>query len=184
GLVSGFTIGPHDVRLLFGGGNPGVAYNFDDPIFGNFDHSAYHDWVMDVKVGTGAYTVTVDNSIVLNGIGETTLLPNQVRFGDGSSNGRAESELTSLSLTSSNSKIIDLKFDSLPTAQGWSLDTTAGVEEANVFSVANGVLTMNTLGEDYDVGAMYFSAVPIPAAAWLFGSGLLGLVGIARRKKA
>ena len=26
------------------------------------------------------------------------------------------------------------------------------------------------------------SAVPIPAAAWLFGSGLLGLVGIARRK--
>jgi len=28
------------------------------------------------------------------------------------------------------------------------------------------------------------AAVPIPAAAWLFGSGLLGLVGVARRKKA
>jgi len=27
------------------------------------------------------------------------------------------------------------------------------------------------------------SAVPIPAAVWLFGSGLLGLIGIARRKK-
>ena len=26
------------------------------------------------------------------------------------------------------------------------------------------------------------SAVPVPAAAWLFGSGLLGLVGVARRK--
>ena len=26
-------------------------------------------------------------------------------------------------------------------------------------------------------------AVPVPAAAWLFGSGLLGLVGVARRKK-
>ena len=26
--------------------------------------------------------------------------------------------------------------------------------------------------------------VPVPAAAWLFGSGLLGLVGVARRKKA
>jgi len=30
-----------------------------------------------------------------------------------------------------------------------------------------------------DVGA-----VPVPAAVWLFGSGLLGLIGIARRKKA
>ncbi len=27
-------------------------------------------------------------------------------------------------------------------------------------------------------------AVPVPAAAWLFGSGLIGLVGMARRKKA
>lgn len=26
--------------------------------------------------------------------------------------------------------------------------------------------------------------IPVPAAAWLFGSGLLGLVGVARRKKA
>ena len=30
---------------------------------------------------------------------------------------------------------------------------------------------------------LVFSAVPIPAAIWLFGSGLLGLVGMARRKK-
>lgn len=28
------------------------------------------------------------------------------------------------------------------------------------------------------------SAIPVPAAVWLFGSGLLGLVGVARRKKA
>ena len=28
------------------------------------------------------------------------------------------------------------------------------------------------------------AVVPVPAAAWLFGSGLLGLVGMARRKKA
>lgn len=28
------------------------------------------------------------------------------------------------------------------------------------------------------------TAVPVPAAVWLFGSGLIGLVGMARRKKA
>ena len=33
---------------------------------------------------------------------------------------------------------------------------------------------------DFSPGAV----VPVPAAIWLFGSGLLGLIGIARRKKA
>jgi hypothetical protein len=28
------------------------------------------------------------------------------------------------------------------------------------------------------------SVVPVPAAIWLFGSGLIGLIGVARRKKA
>lgn len=28
------------------------------------------------------------------------------------------------------------------------------------------------------------TAVPVPAAIWLFGSGLIGLIGVARRKKA
>ncbi|MDH3948456.1 MAG: VPLPA-CTERM sorting domain-containing protein [Gammaproteobacteria bacterium] len=28
------------------------------------------------------------------------------------------------------------------------------------------------------------AVVPIPAATWLFGSGLLGLIGVARRKAA
>ena len=35
-----------------------------------------------------------------------------------------------------------------------------------------------------DVGVTIPSAVPVPAAAWLFSSGLLGLVGVARRKVA
>ena len=30
----------------------------------------------------------------------------------------------------------------------------------------------------------FYSAVPIPAAVWLFGSGLIGLVGMARRKNS
>ena len=33
-------------------------------------------------------------------------------------------------------------------------------------------------------GSILASAVPIPATVWLFGSGLLGLIRVARRKKA
>jgi hypothetical protein len=42
----------------------------------------------------------------------------------------------------------------------------------------------NFLMETGSIDASAVAAVPVPAAAWLFGSGLLGLVGVARRKKA
>ena len=37
---------------------------------------------------------------------------------------------------------------------------------------------------DFNANFDFTTAVPVPAAVWLFGSGLLGLVGVARRKKA
>ena len=39
--------------------------------------------------------------------------------------------------------------------------------------------------EGHDSGIMLVrtSVVPVPAAVWLFGSGLIGLIGVARRKK-
>jgi hypothetical protein len=46
-------------------------------------------------------------------------------------------------------------------------------------SCDNLVGTERTWMANFDI-----APVPIPAAVWLFGSGLLGLVGIARRKKA
>jgi hypothetical protein len=39
-------------------------------------------------------------------------------------------------------------------------------------------------GTYYEVWSVDIQAIPVPAAVWLFGSGLLGLVGVARRKKA
>jgi hypothetical protein len=51
------------------------------------------------------------------------------------------------------------------------------------FALGSYVSTL-TNGSFTDTVTVNVSAVPIPAAAWLFGSGLLGLVGIARRKKA
>ena len=37
---------------------------------------------------------------------------------------------------------------------------------------------------DAEAGSLTYSAVPVPAAAWLFGSALVGLAGIGRRRKA
>lgn len=49
------------------------------------------------------------------------------------------------------------------------------------------LLTQSALQASFDGSTLTLaapSAVPVPAAVWLFGSGLLGLVGVARRKKA
>jgi hypothetical protein len=55
---------------------------------------------------------------------------------------------------------------------------------ANFTGSFNGAYQGATLGMDLvlDIGTTPLPAVPVPAAAWLFGSGLLGLVGIARRR--
>jgi hypothetical protein len=45
------------------------------------------------------------------------------------------------------------------------------------------LLVTNSLGPSGSTGEIFkISAVPIPAAVWLFGSGLVGLAGVARRR--
>ena len=58
----------------------------------------------------------------------------------------------------------------------YTLSAVAGVHPSAAFAT----LESGTADFSFDFKV---AAVPIPAAAWLFGSGLLGLVGIARRKK-
>ena len=51
---------------------------------------------------------------------------------------------------------------------------------------------VNSAATAYTMSGVYYDnfslagtpAVPVPAAAWLFGSGLLGLIGVARRRKS
>ena len=46
-------------------------------------------------------------------------------------------------------------------------------------------IDVNSLGQVVDAGVVNTtSVVPLPAAAWLFGSAILGLLGVARRKNA
>ena len=61
--------------------------------------------------------------------------------------------------------------------------TAAFLEFSQGIGPINGVdlLAGSVLIDDVVLNA---NVVPVPAAVWLFGSGLLGLVGVARRKKA
>ena len=47
----------------------------------------------------------------------------------------------------------------------------------------DGIAGFINIGSGNSLTVTSVSAVPVPAAVWLFGSGLIGLVGVARRKK-
>jgi len=64
----------------------------------------------------------------------------------------------------------------------WVADSTSA--SFTFLGVANGLLS-NDAGIGLDnVTFEELAPVPVPAAAWLFGSGLMGLFGMARRAKA
>ena len=67
------------------------------------------------------------------------------------------------------------------------------IVEINLATVPSGFIAttptslfFNSLGSSTPISTadFGFQAVPVPAAAWLFGSGLLGLLGAARSKRA
>ena len=53
-----------------------------------------------------------------------------------------------------------------------------------LFGWNNGMRTPGQYEYSLTIETSEISAVPVPAAVWLFGSGLIGLVGLARRKKS
>lgn len=59
------------------------------------------------------------------------------------------------------------------------------VNQANEAIVLRGAETapLESAVNDWAVANVPLTAVPVPVAAWLFGCGLIGLAGFARRKK-
>lgn len=113
------------------------------------------------------------------------------------------------SSTCNSSYSDDELFTNFPELLTLSVDESASPTDLSAFIGIGGfdilaeLETSVMLGEDYienDSGfpvgyatvnwdstitiAYTYAAVPVPAAVWLFGSGLLGLIGMARRKKA
>lgn len=77
---------------------------------------------------------------------------------------------------------------------GSSLQLTSGIDTITIAGdldpdlATDGFNTFDYAEDNDNVWNPYasfaVSAVPVPAAVWLFGSGLIGLIGVARRKKA
>ncbi len=73
--------------------------------------------------------------------------------------------------------------DNFNSATGF--DVTAALGETLNFAGLADNGTFTPYGTwTFDGTTIEFSAIPVPAAAWLFGSALLGLAGAARRRKA
>ncbi|MGD8630956.1 MAG: VPLPA-CTERM sorting domain-containing protein [Gammaproteobacteria bacterium] len=62
---------------------------------------------------------------------------------------------------------------------------TSGTNGANADFSSSGILfgSGSVLSGLWDVNSFNTTVVPVPAAVWLFGSGLIGLAGVARRKQ-
>ena len=68
------------------------------------------------------------------------------------------------------------------TAKTYSFDYTAVVPSGGFSGTQYDLHLEGTFAGDITT-IIQPSAIPVPAAVWLFGSGLLGLVGVARRKR-
>jgi hypothetical protein len=76
----------------------------------------------------------------------------------------------------------------IPEGSGNELNSALGGAQGDIYDPSRAV-TFNAIDlppPDYGYGDLIFSAsaaaVPVPSAVWLFGSGLLGLVAVARRR--
>ncbi len=59
------------------------------------------------------------------------------------------------------------------------LDSNNNALDFQLSCITPGSANIGGMGDCSETG---ISAVPVPAAAWLFGTGLIGLIGVARRK--
>lgn len=71
---------------------------------------------------------------------------------------------------------------------GWQTATTDANAMVTILLNGGGQIDFraagNTLEDHFYIRNADVTVVPVPAAVWLFGSGLIGLAGIARRKKS
>ena len=106
---------------------------------------------------------------------------------NGKFNGSGTSELLMTADLTRFSKSSDGSMWGFNTNNIWcnaAIDAAAGgctTSEVVYLSLSN---SQKSLNKSWKTTGVALTSVPVPTAAWLFGSGLLGLSGVARRKRA
>ena len=132
------------------------------------------------NVLTSVFLSVVDNTTIDFSLFANALMESSV---SGTGVSSAANMFFSITLTDSSSSTA---FSWLPVELNHGITGNTTYSFANTLSTSTGMLaagdyTLNIKMENQVNGA---AVIPVPAAVWLFGSGLIGLIGIARRKKA
>lgn len=160
-----------------------IAY---DDTSGNFTANqttfAWFDYSLDGSSFTGAGDWTYSLTASLDGSG--SLNTGSLLIQDGASSTQLSGDLTAfgyLDDTVGNHDVFEFTFD-----------VTGGALAGDYGSLGGIIIVTNSSSFSGDFGTAFaatsqsadtFAAVPLPAAVWLFGSGLLGLVAAARKRR-
>jgi hypothetical protein len=179
------------------GGNPGGHIQTRGTGAGSFDVGALTDLsAVTGDFGGSLWTASVDLAFfseAFTGAGSFDNAWLRFRYQDSSQNGWAYSLTNIFSPDwSTFSVTFDPSWsDADAMANGWlpddqSISPTADPSQSWATTMSNVYTTEVRLSGEGDllggIDNFKLNAVPVPAAVWLFGSGLLGLLGVARRK--
>jgi hypothetical protein len=161
--------------------------------------SAFHDAASSMVVDTQSYNYTSWDTSDANGISFLTNVANEFEnYGGGIYLGSDHDSWAQNSNAVLGAFGMDLISGIISSEITWydsSSPLFAGVTPTDWDSSSYGIgISGMQNGQFFDIlatdgtntliSASFVSAVPIPAAVWLFGSGLLGLIGFSKRKAA
>lgn len=115
---------------------------------------------------------TFDDSVLMGGTGTVSFadMTNNMSISVGSATFTDDMVTVDAQLTLDNGAFIGLDYT--------STEFDGFVSIISTFTGSN-----DTLAGSWDAASLQVTPVPVPAALWLMGSGLLGLAGVLRRKQ-